>query len=355
MIRKLDTYVLKKFFITLLFAMVAMIIIYIIIDLFDHLNKFLDAKMPLMGFIIYYTLKIPEIISQIFPIVSFMSLLFTLGNLSKYQEIVAMMTSGISLTRIAIPFIIAGIFLSAFHFYFSEIVLPIASRKHYEAQKYYLKKGRKFTKKRNEYIYQEKNSIVYISHYDNRKKIAQGVSIQGISHGKITFRLDAETMEYNGEKWLLGNVTKRRFFPDSTSYRHLDSLYIFLDFKPTDIKEIELKPVEMGWFELDEYIVSKRKLGIDMTKWEVEKMSKISYSLITLVLILLAIPLSTGRVRSSTSVSFGISIGIAFIYYLLIIMFKNWGAVGTLDVAVAAWTPNIIFGTIGILLLKFTK
>ncbi|NOR45502.1 MAG: LptF/LptG family permease [Candidatus Delongbacteria bacterium] len=104
--RKLDRYILKKFFITLLFAMVAMIMIYVIIDLFDHLNKFLDAKMPLMGFIIYYTLKIPEIISQIFPIVSFMSLLFTLGNLSKYQEIVAMMTSGISLTRIAIPFII---------------------------------------------------------------------------------------------------------------------------------------------------------------------------------------------------------------------------------------------------------
>ncbi|NOR45503.1 MAG: LptF/LptG family permease [Candidatus Delongbacteria bacterium] len=246
-------------------------------------------------------------------------------------------------------------FLSAFHFYFSEIVLPIASRKHYEAQKFYLKKGRKFTKKRNEYIYQEKNSIVYISHYDNRKKIAQGVSIQGISHGKITFRLDAETMKYNSEKWLLSNVTKRKFFPDSTSYRHLDSLYMHLDFKPTDIKEIELKPVEMGWFELDEYISSKRKLGIDMTKWEVEKMSKISYSLITLVLILLAIPLSTGRVRSSTSVSFGISIGIAFVYYLLIIMFKNWGAVGTLDVAVAAWTPNVIFGTIGILLLKFTK
>ena len=127
MIRKLDTYVLKKFFVTLLFAMVTMIMIYVVIDLFDHLNKFLDAKMPLMGFIIYYTLKIPEIISQIFPIVSFMSLLFTLGNLSKYRETIAMMSSGISLIRIALPFLIAGIFLSAFHFYFSEIVLPIKS------------------------------------------------------------------------------------------------------------------------------------------------------------------------------------------------------------------------------------
>lgn len=335
--------------------MATMIMIYVVIDLFDHLNKFLDAKTPLLGYIIYYTLKIPEIISQIFPVVSFMALLFTLGNLSKYQETVAMMSSGISLARIAMPFIVTGIFLSAFHFYFSEIILPVASRKHYEAEKFYLNKRSHFTKKKNEYVYQEKNSIVYISHYDDHQDVAIGVSIQGISNGRISFRLDAESMVYNNSKWSLANVTRREFFSDSTSYEHLDSLNMFLDFKPEDIKEIELKPVEMGWFELDEYIKSKKKLGVDMTKWEVEKMSKVSYSLITLVLILLAIPLSTGRIRSSTSVNFGISVGISFVYYLLIIMFKNWGAVGTLNIIVASWTPNLIFGSIGIIMLKFTK
>ena len=94
LIRKLDTYILKKFFVTTFFTMLTMVAIYVIIDLFDHLSKFLDAKTPLIGYLILYTLQIPQIISLIFPAVVFMSLLFTLGNLAKYQEVIAMKTAG---------------------------------------------------------------------------------------------------------------------------------------------------------------------------------------------------------------------------------------------------------------------
>lgn len=355
MIKILDSYVLKKFIATLIMSLLTMIFVYIIIDLFDNLNKFIDANMPLIGYIMYYTLKIPEIISQIFPIVVFMSLLFTLGNLTKYNEITAMMSSGISLMRISAPLIIMGVILSIGHFYFTESVVPYASRKHYEAKDYYLDKGAKFHRKMNEFVYQEKNSIVYISSFDSRTEIASGVSIQDIKEGTIDFRLDAERMVYKNGKWKLLNLTRRKFTADSTAYEKLDSLSIALDFEPKDIAEIELKPIEMGYFELGEYIEKKKELGADMTKWEVERTSKMSYSVITLILILIAIPLSTGRARSAASVNFGISVGIAFLYYLLIIMFKNWGAVGQLNVIVSSWAPNVIFGIIGLFLIGKAK
>ncbi|HQO10437.1 MAG TPA: LPS export ABC transporter permease LptG [Clostridiales bacterium] len=352
MIKILDRYVLKKFIGILIMAMAAMIMVYIIIDLFDHLNKFLDAKMPLIGYILYYTLKIPEIISQLFPVVVFMSLLFTLGGLNKYNEITAMMTSGISLMRISAPLIIFGILLSIGHFYFTEFIVPYSSREHYEAKDYYLDNGVKFHRKMNEFVYQEKNSIVYISSFDVKTGIASGVSIQNIRNGTIDFRIDAEKMLYENSMWKLLNLAKRSFAKDSTKYAHLDSLSLMLDFEPKDIAEIELKPIEMGYFELNEYIEKKKELGADMTKWEVEKLSKVSYSAITLILILIAIPMSTGRARSATSVNFGISVGIAFVYYLLIIMFKNWGAVGQIDPLTAAWAPNLIFGIMGLFLIR---
>jgi lipopolysaccharide export system permease protein len=355
MIKILDSYVLKKFIVTLLMSLLTMVFVYIIIDLFDHLNKFLDAQMPLIGYILYYTLKTPEIISQIFPLVVFMALLFTLGGLTKYNEIVAMLTAGISLFRISAPLIIMGIFISAGHFYFTETVVPYASRKHYEAKDYYLGKGSKLHRKSNEFVYQEKNSVVYINSFDGRTGMASGISIQGISEGKIDFRLDAEKMFYENDKWSLKDLSMRKFTSDSTFYNHMDSMTIFLDFRPEDITEIELKPIEMGYFELGEYIAKKKSLGADMLKWEVEKYSKVSYSAITLVLILIAIPLGTGRARSAASVNFGISVGIAFVYYLLIIMFKNWGAVGQINLPVSAWAPNIIFGILGMWLIWRAK
>jgi lipopolysaccharide export system permease protein len=347
MIKILDSYILKKFIFTLLMSLLTMVFVYIIIDLFDHLNKFLDSQMPLMGYILYYTLKIPEIVSQIFPLVVFMALLFTLGGLTKYNEIVAMMSAGISLFRISAPVIIFGILISAGHFIFTETAVPYASRKHYEAKDYYLGSGSKLHRKMNEFVYQEKNSVVYINSFDGRSRVASGISIQGISDGKIDFRVDAEKMSYTGEKWNLKDAARRRFTPDSTYYEKFDSLSVFLDFEPEDIMEIELKPIEMGYFELGEYISKKKSLGADMLKWEVERASKISSSAITLVLILIAIPLGTGRARSAVSVNFGISVGIAFVYYLLIIMFKNWGAVGQVSLAVSAWSPNLIFGLLG--------
>ena len=355
MFRILDRYILKKFAVTLIVSLIAMILVYIVIDLFDHLNKFLDAEMPLIGFVMYYTLKIPEIISQLFPVIVFMALLFTLGNLTKYKEITAMMTSGISLLRISGPIIVLGILLSAAHFFFGETIVPYAARKHYEVRDYYMGRKAKFHRRKNEFVYQEKNSVVYINIFDGRSGLAKGISIQAISEGTINFRIDADRMSYNNGKWKLRDAVRRTFTSDSTFYESFDSLTVFLDFEPDDIMEIELKPVEMGYFELKEYIAKRKSFGTDMTKWEVERMSKISYSVIILVLILIAIPLGTGRARSATSVNFGISVGMAFVYYLLIIMFKNWGAVGQINVTAAAWGPNIIFGLFGVYLIKRAK
>jgi lipopolysaccharide export system permease protein len=354
-VKILDLYLIKKFIVTLIVSLATMMLIYIIIDLFDHLNRFLDANMPLMGYFLYYTLKIPEILSQILPLVGFMSLLLTLGNLTKYNEIVAMLSSGISLFRISLPFIVLGILLSAGHFYFTETVVPYASRKHYEAKDYYLTKSSKVHRKYNEFVYQEGNSVVYMSTFDGRSDTAGGVSIQAIHDGRIDFRLDAEEMKYEKGRWKLLNLVKRTFIEDSTVFERLDSLSVFLDFEPEDVTLIELKPIEMGFFELSEYIDKKKKLGSEMTKWEVEKHSKVSYSVINLVLILIAIPLGTGRARSAASVNFGISVGIAFVYYLLIIMFKNWGAVGQVNIVVSAWAPNIIFGLIGLYMIRRAK
>lgn len=355
MFRLLDRYILKKFAVTLTVSLLSMILVYIVIDLFDHLNKFLDAEMPLIGFVVYYTLKIPEIIYQLFPVVVFMALLFTLGNLTKYKEITAMMSSGISLLRISAPVIFIGIVLSVSHFFFGETIVPYAARKHYEVRDYYMGKKSKFHRRKNEFVYQEQNSVVYINTFDGRSGIANGISIQAISEGSINFRIDADKMTFGDGKWKLRDAVRRTFTSDSTFYQSFDSLTVFLDFEPDDILEIELKPVEMGYFELKEYIAKRKSFGTDMTKWEVEKMSKVSYSAITLVLILIAIPLSTGRARSAASVNFGISVGMAFIYYLLIIMFKNWGAVGQLNVTVASWGPNLIFGLFGIYLIKRAK
>ncbi|PID30206.1 MAG: hypothetical protein CR982_01495 [Candidatus Cloacimonadota bacterium] len=343
MIKRYDLYILKRYLSTVLVSLVAMIFVYVLIDLFDHLNKFLDAKTPLIGYVILYLLKIPIIVSQIFPAIVFMSVLFTFGVLNKYNEILSLITSGISFYRISIPILILGIFFSFAHFSFSEFLLPHAARLYQKAEKKYMNKKRKVKRGKNDIAYQEGNNVVFIKSFSNKNSTAYGVSIQHIVNAKIRYRIDSDKMVYRDSIWVLLGNKRREFNDGNISYSEPDKIFMKFDFTPKELKDIELKPRELGYFELKEFIVKKEAIGIDMTKWKVELLSKVAYSSINFVMLLIALPLSAGRVRSSASVNFGLSVLTAFTLYLIIIMFKNWGMVGDIPPIIAAWSPNIIF------------
>ncbi len=63
------------------------------------------------------------------PLAILLSSLMTFGNLGEHYELVAMKAAGISLRRVMTPLIILSICISAFAFYFSNNVLPVANLK----------------------------------------------------------------------------------------------------------------------------------------------------------------------------------------------------------------------------------
>lgn len=63
------------------------------------------------------------------PLAILLSSLMTFGNLGEHYELVAMKAAGISLRKVMKPLIILSIFISAFAFYFSNNILPIANLK----------------------------------------------------------------------------------------------------------------------------------------------------------------------------------------------------------------------------------
>ena len=172
-------------------------------------------------------------------------------------------------------------------------------------QEVYLKKKRKTKRRKNEIVYQGDEKLIYMKHFITKSSTGRDISIQQIEDDKVIFRIDAKSMKYDGEKWLLKNIVKRDFSTDSLHYSRLDSMTMRLNIEPKDITAVKIKAIEMGYKQLGDYIKKNKDLGLDTTKWQVERMSKLSDSAITIVMILIAIPFSTGRVRSSSSVAFG--------------------------------------------------
>jgi len=106
----LDKYVLKKFIINLFISIVAFVMIFLVVDLIENIDKFIDRDAEVSIVFFYYIYYIPYIINLTLPISMLLSCLFTLGSMSQHNEIVAQKSAGISLYRIFTPLFVLAFF-----------------------------------------------------------------------------------------------------------------------------------------------------------------------------------------------------------------------------------------------------
>ena len=86
--------------------------IYLIVDFVEKIRKFVSYQAELRYVLWYFVLKLPSILFQITPLAILMSSLLSLAILSRHHEITAMRSSGISLYRVAIPFLVVAQLIS---------------------------------------------------------------------------------------------------------------------------------------------------------------------------------------------------------------------------------------------------
>jgi len=107
-----DRYITREFLRILGIALSAFLVIYLLVDIFDHIDTFIDRNAPLGTVIIYYLYMCPYIIVFTLPIGALMASLLSVGSMARNNELVAMKAGGVSLYRILAPLLISGALLS---------------------------------------------------------------------------------------------------------------------------------------------------------------------------------------------------------------------------------------------------
>ena len=112
--KSVDRYVLKQFIVTAIFALVAFTVIFVVIDLMENLDDFLDRNATFGIIATYYLYFIPEILKLMLPVGMLLSALFTTGRLSTFSELTALKSSGMSLYRFMAPLLIFSLSMNCF-------------------------------------------------------------------------------------------------------------------------------------------------------------------------------------------------------------------------------------------------
>jgi len=355
MMKILDRYVIKQFILTVLFALLAFTLLFVVVDMFENLDDFIDKGVKLHIIMQYYLYFTPEIIKLMIPVAMLLSSLFTTGRMSNQNETTAIKSSGISLYRFLAPLLIVAMIVSLFSVYFNGWMVPYANKKKFHIARVYMDKYREgqFFGRYNIYMQDTHTRLLSIGYFDESQDVATRVSVQDFSDTNLTHmvaRFDAAQMKWDStmQRWILLNGMKRTFISSETAMR-FDTLSIGkLHFTPDDIVKKMEKPDEMDYFDLRQFIENQRRSGNEVAKWMVDLYAKISFPFSNFIVVLFGVPFSFNKRRSGLAVEFGISLLICFIYMVFLKISQAFGYNGDLDPLFTAWFANLLFLIVGV-------
>ena len=83
----LNIYVIKNFISKFAFLIIGFMSLFLIVDIIDHINKFIDSDIPRFEIINYYLYSLPWFISIALPMTTLLACIFTIGQLQKNHEL----------------------------------------------------------------------------------------------------------------------------------------------------------------------------------------------------------------------------------------------------------------------------
>lgn len=350
----LDRYIINKFLLGTLFALVAFVSLFVVIDVMENLGDFLDHNVQNPIIVQYYISFMPEIVKLMMPIAVLLSCLFTTGKLAGQNELTAMKSAGISLYRYMTPLVIISFLISVASVYFNGWIVPYANQHKFTIERQFLQRGFESTSRVNVYLQDGPKRIVYMGYFDGASNLGSRVSIQDFSDTSfisLAGRIDAQQILWDSttSQWTLRYGVKRVFNGNKQAVKNFSDLPVDgLHFTPSDLQKKSERPDEMNYFELRHFIERQQRSGNDVSRWMVDFYSKVSFPFASVIVVLFGVPFSFGKRRSGLAIQFGVSLAVCFVYLAFMKISQVFGYNGDLNPLLTAWLANLIFAVAGV-------
>jgi lipopolysaccharide export system permease protein len=323
------------------------IVIYLSIDFFGRIDKFLEAEMALPLIAAFFLYKIPLIVSQIIPIAVLLGVLAAFGLMAKNNEILALKSGGISLHYLLLPIVVIGICLTIFLFIFSEVVVPISVVKSNRIEE--MRSGTKMTTSKEKNIWiRGTQSIVHIAYYNPAEQKISGISIANFNKDfSLTSRINARAGKYIDGHWIFFDCLLQQHLDSPDAEQQVtfhDEKICQIDLLPSELLRVVKESEEMPFLDLYKYIQKVESQGYDAARYRVDFYAKIAFPFICFIISMLGAGLALRNpVKEGMTISFAYGLLTIFIYWSFYSFCLSLGYGNVLPPLLAAWSANLIF------------
>jgi lipopolysaccharide export system permease protein len=358
--QKIDWYILKKFLVTFFFCMFLFTLIAIAIDSSEKTDDFVRSGLSSKQIITqYYFGFIPYIWGLLFPLFVFIAVIFFTSRMASRSEIIAILASGTSYNRFLRPYILGGILLAAILWYATQYIIPRAQEIRSNFQTVYIDRyGPKiYLGKSAIYKRADSNTYVGFRYYDTTSKTATGFFMDRVKDDKVVYNLRAENLIWDTAKkdWKLINVTERVINGlQETIHTQLEK-HLNLNIQPRDLRDDEYIKDKLSTPDLRHYIRMEELRGSEgLNTLKVELYRRTATPFTVLLLTMIGAVISSRRMRGGSGLHLAIGIIIAVLFILTDRFSTVFSTKGNFPPFIAAWVPNIIFGSVAYMLYKRT-
>lgn len=351
----IDRYLVREFLTFMGIGLAVAAALFVVIDLLQTLDRYLRVKPPLRYILEHFAYRLPPALHDGLPVIMLVATIFLFLTLSRYHELNALKAAGLSLYRVSLPIVGLAVAVAAGAGLFQELALPVLNERGDEVDRVKIRgqAPRHLQSRQRLWMRSSDTRFYRVELLHPGTNDMYGVTILEVDREfRLTDRLDARRAHWTPGGWELSEGALREIDPDG-QVQTVPFVWTALDIKEEmeDFTRIQ-KPVStMSYRELRDYIAQLEAAGFQARKYLVELYAKLSFPLVNVVMVLVAIPFALQSPRAGRLFGVGLAIAIMAGYLVVHYVALAFARADLLPPLVAAWTANVIFMGIGVSLL----
>jgi len=351
----IDRYLVREYVTFMGVGLAVAAALFIVIDLLQTLDRYLRVKPPLQYIVEHFVYRLPAALHEGLPVVMLVATIFLFLTLSRYHELTALKAAGVSLYRVAAPILGLAFAVALGAGLFQELVLPALNARGDEVDRVKIRgqAPRHLQSRQRLWVRSADSRFYRVELLHPGTSDMYGVTLLEVDRDfRLVGRLDARRAHWTAAGWELSDGAYREIGADG-KVQTVPFARTALDLKEEmeDFLRIQKSVSAMSFWELKDYIAQLEAAGFQIRKYLVELYSKLSFPLVNLVMVLVAIPFSLQAPRAGRLFGIGLAIAIMAGYLVVHYVALAFARADLLPPLIAAWTANVIFMGIGVSLL----
>lgn len=303
-------------------------------------------------------MTLPRSLIDLGPFIALLGGIVGLGQLSKSLELTAIRTAGVSIFRIALIILSAGLFMTVLSGAFDEWVASPLQQRALEIRNTALAKADDSAEAGNSLWARSHNEFITVKYLDKR---SQPVGIEIINYNP-DLSLDSFIYAENGTLskngiWVLHDVTLKKWSQGQETFKKYNDLPWKSIFSDVSLKDLTLPAESFSVRQLHNYIDYLQRTGQPNREFRSALWQKLGRPVLILAMILLAIPFTFSTPRApglASRLAVGVIVGLlTYISYQIIL---NLALLLSFNVQLATLAPPCLLLILALVLVyRFDK